>query len=115
MRRSNRIAHLIQKVVGEHLISSEVDERIYGASITEVKMSSDLKTATLYNQIPSTWKGDKAEFMRIFSRSAKPMRQHLARMAELKRVPALRFVYDETLDNAERIYSIMTEHKDNEN
>jgi ribosome-binding factor A len=85
------------------------------ATITEVRISDDLKHAKVYVSIlgdPDTRKKHLAEL----ERAGGQIRAELGRHLKLRYVPELRFVRDESLDYAERIDSLLhqihNEHND---
>ena len=79
-------------------------------SVTEVRISPDLKNATAYI-IPLG--GDAAAAARTvkgLNRAAPFLRGELAKEIELRATPALKFTADTSLDYAHRIDELLKEH-----
>ncbi|MBE21165.1 MAG: ribosome-binding factor A [Acidobacteria bacterium] len=94
------IADLIQKEVR--------DPRVGFVTVTEVRMSPDLKHARVYVSIL----GDKeqtAESLDALERSRGFLKSKIGHRLKLRYVPQLRFVLDETLDESARIESLLKE------
>ena len=108
------MAREIRRVLGSYLVSSQVNESIFGANITQVKLSRDLSQATLFYQIPATWNKDKEEFFPVFQTHVGQLRTHLSKTLRSKRIPYLRLVYDKSLDHADKINKILMDIKRDE-
>ena len=94
------IADLIQKEVR--------DPRVGFVTVTEVRMSPDLKHARVYVSIL----GDEeqtVESLDALERSRGFLKSQIGHRLKLRYVPQLRFVLDETLDKSARIESLLKE------
>ncbi|MCH7825265.1 MAG: 30S ribosome-binding factor RbfA [Acidobacteria bacterium] len=91
------------------LIQREIrDPRVGFVTVTEVRMSPDLKYARAYVSIL----GDEeqtAESFDALQRAGGFLRSQIGRRLRLRHVPELRFVLDETLDTSARIDSLLEE------
>ncbi len=80
----------------------------YLLTVTEVRLPRDLKTARVWVSVYG--EGEKRqEAIRLLSRLSGRIRHLLAGRVNLKRVPELIFILDETLDTAERIDFLLKE------
>ena len=70
-------------------------------TVTEVRMSPDLRNATAY--VVPTGGGDAAPVVEALNRARPFLRRTVAHAVRLKFAPELRFAADETFDQAERI------------
>jgi ribosome-binding factor A len=103
--RKNRVADLIREVVSDIIKNDTKDPRIQGVTITEVTMSSDLKSARIYF---SCLTDGKTEAHLAGLQSAEGfIRKRLRDELDLKYVPQITFIYDSSFDYSDRINSIL--------
>ncbi len=101
-----KVADLIQRVLSTVLQRESRDPRLAGVTITDVEVSQDLMHANIYY----THLGDLSEteeVQRALEKAAGFLRSELARRTRLRRVPELRFKYDDTLLRAKRIDELL--------
>jgi ribosome-binding factor A len=104
--RPERVAQMVQQLLGELFARGMRDPRIGLVTITGVKMSPDLREARAYwtvhgdpEQRKQTAKGlDKARGF---------LRREIGSQLKLRVVPDLHFVYDEAIDRGERIEQLI--------
>jgi ribosome-binding factor A len=112
------MAHRIEKV--ENLIKQEISliflrklqDRSFGfLTVTNVKLSPDLKIAKVYI---SVYEKEKREFVLEKVKSLSGfIRSELASKIRIKFIPELKFFIDDTLDYVEKIEGLIKEiHKD---
>jgi ribosome-binding factor A len=103
-QRQLRVGELIRHVLAEMLMRGEIHDDTIAAhviTVPEVRMSADLRLATIY-VLPLGGK-DTAEVLLAFKRNQRFIRGEIARRVNLKFAPEVRFLADETFDEAERI------------
>ena len=109
-KRSNKIANLIKIEISNMLLFGELkDPRLNGVVITNVKVTDDIGKATVFFN-----KGVEAELDEIivgFKNATGFIRRTLAKNLYLKRVPNLFFIYDEQLDQMEKIENLLKKAK----
>lgn len=104
--RRQRIGDQI-KVELADLVRDEVrDPRIGFVTFTEVRMSPDLKYARVYVSILGEPE-ERRETLAALVRAGGFLRRHIGKRLQLRFVPELRFVLDETLDHSERIDELL--------
>lgn len=114
--RKDRVAGLIREAIADIVVLRIKDPRVLGITITDVRLSADLKTARVYF---SSLTDDKAEDHRQGLESAQGfIRRELRRELDLKYIPELSFFYDTAFDHSLRINKILkdlqpTESNDN--
>jgi ribosome-binding factor A len=104
--RSDRVSGLIQEVLSDILKKEISDPRLQMATISGVKMSADLKLASIYY----TTSGDKDArdaAAQAFKRAHGYIKKKLAQQLELRYIPQLRFFYDESFDYGSRIEKLL--------
>jgi ribosome-binding factor A len=111
--RQRKIADQIKKNISQIIDRKLKDPRKGFITITQVKITRDLKIANIY----FTCLGDEEQ--RRKSRQAlesanKFIRSELAPLLKLRFMPELRFFYDETLDYARHVDDLLKQiHSDN--
>ena len=115
--RAARIARKIQEELSEILIFEATDPRLAGAFITDVSVDRELAFASIY---VSALEGvvRQAEILEGFENARGYLRGMLVRRIELRSFPQLRFNWDPTPENADKIdkliYKIQQDEKDAE-
>ncbi len=100
--RAERVSNRIQQAITELLSRKMQDPRMDLATISHVKLSSDLKIARIY----ITFSGSNIrlkEAMDGFNNSKGFIKKKIAPKLGLKYMPDLRFVYDDTFDRAAKL------------
>jgi len=107
-QRQLRVGELVRHAVSDILSQGSVhDPALEGHIITvpEVRMSPDLKLATIY-VMPLGGRGTD-EVVAALDRNKKFLRGEVARRINLKFAPDIRFRVDERFDEAERIEKLL--------
>ena len=100
--RSDRYGHELKKLLGG-IISRELDTSKVGFStVTTVKMSNDLRIAKIYISVLNADEKSN-EIETFFNSRAKFLRGQLGHYLTSKSIPELRFYYDDTEAEAEKI------------
>ena len=94
-RRPARVADNIKSEVAELLLRKIKDPRVYGVTLTDVKVTPDLRRAWIYFSALS----DNIKEVTAGLNSANGfIRSHLARQLGMRYVPDLEFMHDQTLE-----------------
>jgi ribosome-binding factor A len=107
-QRQLRVGELVRHALAELLARGEVhDPVIEGHLITvpEVRMSSDLRLATVY--VMPLGGRDADAVVEAFERNKRYLRGEIARHVNLKFAPDIRFRIDERFEEAERIEKLL--------
>jgi ribosome-binding factor A len=107
-QRQLRVGELVRHAVAEMLTRGDVhDPVIEGHLITipEVRMSPDLKLATIY--VMPMGGRDAAEVVAAFDKHKKFLRAEIAHRVNLKFAPDIRFRVDDRFAEAERIDKLL--------
>ncbi len=103
-QRQLRAGELVRHALADILAQGDLhDEALVGASVTvtEVRLSPDFKHAVCFVQpLGGVHAGEVIEAL---NRHAKFLRGRLGRAIELKFTPELRFVHDQSFDEAARM------------
>jgi ribosome-binding factor A len=104
--RAQRIADRIREEISEMLIFDIKDPRLSGVSITDVSVDRELAYADVY--VSSVQGFESAEeIITGFQHAGGFLRSELARRIDLRTFPQLRFHWDPTPENAERIEQLL--------
>lgn len=109
--RKARLGSLILEEISEMLHRGIKDPRLEMVSITEVTLSDDLKTAKIYYCIYGDARR-KEEAKLGFESAQGYIRKELTKRLNIKRVPELYFIFDDSFDRADRISRLLMEIKD---
>ena len=109
--RLRRIDDQMKRVVGEALLTQVMDPRIGFVTVTGVKVSREFDTAKVYVSVLGDEQA-KAETM-LGLRSAAPyLQSRIGKAMRLRRIPLLRFIYDDSLERAIHIDSLLREQRE---
>lgn len=107
VRRSDRVAGEVQRSLAEALLRHARDPRLTQVNLTRVRLTPDLKLATVYFLLLSDEEVSREEALQGLERAAPFFRKYVARTMQLRYTPAFRFFYDEELLHARRIDSLI--------
>jgi ribosome-binding factor A len=111
-QRQQRVAELVRHALADVLSRGDLQDDVLTSrviTIPEVRMSPDLRLATAF-VMPLGGK-DEAAVIRALDRNRKVLRQEVARRVNLKFAPDLRFLRDESFDEAARIDRLLRSEK----
>jgi ribosome-binding factor A len=111
-QRQLRVGELIRHALAEMLARGEVHDDVLSAhvvTVPEVRMSPDLRLASIY-VMPLGGK-DVQAVVAALDRNKKFIRAEIARAINLKFAPDIRFLPDETFDEAQRIDRLLASDK----
>jgi ribosome-binding factor A len=94
------------KVLAMLLQKEMSDPRLSGVTITEVKMSPDIKNAKIYFTCQGGEKSKEA-VVAGFGSAKGYLKRTLAKQLGLRYMPELKFFYDESFDYGERIEKVL--------
>ena len=114
-QRQLRVGELIKQNIGEIFIRNEAKILALNTSlvtVTEVKMTPDLKSARVY-VIPLGGKEAK-KIVSILTEFAHLVRRALSKKLDMKFLPRLAFVEDDSFEYAEKIERLININKKND-
>ena len=104
--RPDRVGEELRQELSQILLSEVHDPGIGFITLTRVKVSPDLQLARVYY----TQIGDdkaKRDTVRALERATPFLRRQIAGRLRLRRVPELRFEFDKSVENQDRIEQIL--------
>jgi ribosome-binding factor A len=111
-QRQLRVAELIRHAISEMLARGEIHDDVLAAhvvTVPEVRMSPDLRLATIY-VMPLGGK-DMGAVLAALERHKRYIRGEVAEAVNLKFAPDVRFLADETFEEADRIERLLASAK----
>tara|TARA_B100002019_G_scaffold279704_1_gene281850 strand:- start:240 stop:617 length:378 start_codon:yes stop_codon:yes gene_type:complete len=113
-QRQLRVGELVKQNLGELFIRNEakipnINSKII--TVTEVRMTPDLKTARVY--VIPLGGIDTKETVKILTEYSHLVRKALSKRLDIKFLPKLAFVEDNSFEYAEKIERLIKENKSN--
>jgi len=108
-KRSQRVSDLIREEIADIIMNKIKDPRLGFITVTGVKITEDLKIATIYISILK--EEEKETAMEILNSAKGFIRTELSRRVRMKFIPALTFRIDESLEYGTRIEKLLKEIK----
>lgn len=106
--RTRRIASEIRKQLAELLQHEADDPAFHSVTLTAARVSRDLSNATLYFTLMGNHDQDAVkEIVQKLQHAAGYLRRQIARRMKIRTVPQLRFFYDESIERALKIESLI--------
>ena len=110
VNRSDRVAQQIKKELGQIFLNGLKDPRIGFITITEVRLTKDLRHATVFFSIYGDEQA-RLNGLEGLKDSKGFLKKELAHRTHLRFLPELHFEIDRTLDQAQRIEDVLTQIK----
>ena len=107
-RRLERLNSQLLREISEILRTQVRDPRILDVTITYVRVTADLWLARVYVTLPSD-PTEKSEALDGLESAAPFVRRALGQILQIRRIPEVRFLEDETIAHARRIDEILRE------
>lgn len=114
-QRQLRVGELVKQNLGELLIRNEAKIPFINSkliTVTEVRMTPDLKTARVY--VIPLGGVDTKETVKILTEYSHLVRKALSKRLDIKFLPKLTFVEDNSFEYAEKIERILKKIKSND-
>ena len=114
-QRQLRVGELVKQNLGELFIRNEakipsINSKLI--TVTEVRMTPDLKTARVY--VIPLGGIDTKETVKILTEFSHLVRKALSKRLDIKFLPKLNFIEDNSFEYAEKIEKIIRKNKDND-
>lgn len=111
--RVQRAQSVMMEEISLTVLSELKDPRVKNVTITGVKLSPDLKNATVYFSVLGN-KEETAQAQEGLDRAASFIRKQIAQKIQMKFTPQLRFEYDDTIKKAAHIIELLEQAKKHE-
>ena len=115
-KRTDRVGAELRRELGLLVHAAVRDHGLPSASVSDVEVTRDLDWATVW--VTALLPQQSAEVVKGLNGMSGEFRRALSRSMRLRRVPELRFKYDDSMDKGERIDALLREdaqsHADDE-
>jgi len=111
-RRPERVSGLLLETVAETLLREVKDPRVSAVTVTGVKMSPDLKTARIFFTIRQNEAVEDA--LAGLRKATGFIKRQVADRLHLRYMPTIEFRYDETLEQVNRLESLLRQAAEKE-
>ena len=112
-QRVHRISSVIRKEIAKIIQSDINDQRIKDVIITDVEMSKDLKNARIFFVVFNN-KEKRDEEIKLITKTINAsklfFKKQLSKNSNLRSVPNLRFIYDETESKAYELEQLINKN-----
>lgn len=99
-----RVAERVRTELSTLLVRSVRDPGLLGVTITGVRMTADLQLARVHYTLPGD--GDRRDAARGLRRARPYLRREIGRRLQLRQAPEIRFLYDDSAEQQDRIARI---------
>ena len=114
-QRQLRVGELVKQSIGEIFIKNETKITSFNSkfiTVTEVRMTPDLKTARVY--VIPLGGADMKQIVSVLTANSHLVRRALSKKLDLKFLPKLHFVEDNSFEYAEKIEKLIKENRKND-
>jgi ribosome-binding factor A len=103
--RADRVSAELRRLIGSLVHEAVRDHALPSVSVSDVEVTRDFDMATVY--VTALLAETAAEAVKSLNEMAKEFRRELSRVMRMRRVPELRFRYDDSVDRGERIEALL--------
>ena len=107
-----RLGHIFTEEISKIIMTEIKDEKIKFVTITYVKISSDLSYAKVY--FTTLDDDNRDEILKALNKASGFIRSQLFERVEIRKMPELTFVYDESIEYGNKIENIIDKIKEDE-
>ena len=112
--RNNKIASLLRKVISDIIINEVKDPRVNNlVSISDVELSNDKSLARVHITMLAA-ENQHIEAVEGLNKAAGFIRSQLIHRVDLKYVPRLKFIRDDTITKGQRLEKLINDVTGNE-
>lgn len=107
--RSDKVADLLKKEISLIITNEIKDTRLQNINITAVKVSDDIGIATVFYTVigESIHKEESKIDEIILEKFSGMVRSNLAKKIKIRRVPKIKFRFDESIEYSENIEKLL--------
>jgi ribosome-binding factor A len=101
----DRLEHSFVEHISRILKTEIKDERIHFVTVTAAKITNDLSFAKIYVTVLSD--NEKEEILKLLNKASNFIERELSKRIEIRKMPNITFVYDNSIDYASNIENII--------
>jgi len=103
--RADRVSAELRRLLGSMVHEAVRDHALPSVSVSDVELTRELDVATVFVTALLPEQGPPA--VALLNAMARDLRRDLAKVMRIRRVPELRFRYDDSVDKGERIEALL--------
>ena len=103
--RSDRLSAELRRLLGSMVHEAVRDNALPSMSVSDVEVTRDFDVATVF--VTALQSERAKEGVKTLNEMAKDFRRELSKTMRVRRVPELRFKYDDSVDRGERIDALL--------
>jgi len=103
--RSDRLSAELRRLIGTMVHEAVRDHALPSMSVSDVECTRDFDVATIY--VTALVADTSKDAVKALNEMAKEFRRELSKIMRVRRVPELRFRYDDSVDRGERIDALL--------
>ena len=111
--RTDRVGERIRAELSELLLRRVREPAVDGVTITHVDVTRDLQTARVYYRVLAET-ASRRDVARALRRAQGFLRRELGGRLRLRRIPELRFLHDDTVEQQDRLARLFDEIREPE-
>ena len=109
-KRTDRVGAELRRELGLLVHQAVRDHGLPSSSVSDVEVTRDMEWATVW--VTALDPAQSKDVIKAFKELAVEFRRELSRSMRLRRVPELRFKYDDSVDKGERIEQLLRDSGD---
>jgi ribosome-binding factor A len=107
--RSDRLSAELRRLVGAQVHEAVRNHALPSMSVSDVQVTKDFDVATVF--VTALVPDEAQAGVKALKELAKEFRMQLSKTMRVRRVPELRFKYDDSVDRGERIEALLRGEK----
>ncbi len=107
-KRADKVADLIRAEISEILLKQINDPQVKGITVTDVKLTDDLRHAKIFF-VRTGENSCGEETIKGLHRAVGFLRRELGKKLQLRYVPEIQFIFDESFEYGDRIDRLLAE------
>jgi len=107
-----RLEHTFVEKISQILQLEIKDERIHFVTVTAAKITSDLSFAKVYVTVLND--SERENILKLLNKASNFIERELSKRIEIRKMPNITFVYDESIEYANNIEHIIEGLENNE-
>ena len=107
--RSDRLSAELRRLLGTLVHEAVRDNALPSMSVSDVEVTKDFDVASVF--VTALLPDQAKDGIKALNEMAKELRMELSKIMRVRRVPELRFKYDDSVDRGERIDALLRDQK----
>jgi ribosome-binding factor A len=106
--KTDKVSDLLRHAISNALIFEVQEEKLRWISITDVRVSRDIKIADVFYTVIET-QVSKDDAAKLIEKNLAGLKRYLAHNLRLRQLPSLRFKFDDVEEKAQEIEALLAQ------